>query len=149
MSSVKITKGYLALTGNCSIHNLFKWKATAVLVTFTSLNWKANLTKGWWERATQREWESTSSFSSYTNCRWFKWLANSFTAYSSSTATHNWTSLQCQYCALTNTHTHILFCSNCPLLFQKLYFLLGVSSLVWLSAPPLIVSTCSPFPHVF
>ena len=34
MSSVRITKGYLALTGNCSIHNLFKWKAAAVLVTF-------------------------------------------------------------------------------------------------------------------
>lgn len=35
MSSVRITKGYLALTGNSSIHNLFKWKAAAVLVTFS------------------------------------------------------------------------------------------------------------------
>lgn len=35
MSSVRITKGYLALTGNCSVHNLFKWKAAAVFVTFS------------------------------------------------------------------------------------------------------------------
>jgi len=43
----------------------------------------------------------------------------------------------------------LLFCSNCPLSFEKLYFLPRCFLFVWLSAPPLIVSTCSPFPHVF
>lgn len=48
MYSVGITKGYLALTGNRSIHNLFKWKDAAVLATFFFyfFTWECQLNQG-------------------------------------------------------------------------------------------------------
>lgn len=96
---MRITKHYLALTGYCSIHNLFKWEAAAVLVTFSHFTWKCQLNQRIWEWETERE----PSFRSYTNCKRYKWFASSFTVQSFSTAAHNWKSWHCQYCAQTNT----------------------------------------------
>lgn len=56
MSSVRITKGYLALTGNCSIHNLFKWEAAAVSLTFSHFYMEMPIkSRDERERGTQRE----------------------------------------------------------------------------------------------